>query len=69
MDDAHDIDVVMPMYNSIKYSDNYSETSGILYQYYRDDNDFTVTNFLTDLFKIKEKITSPTGDNGTKMLK
>ena len=25
---AHDIDIVMPMYNLIEYSDNYSKTSG-----------------------------------------
>ena len=31
VDDAHDIDVVMPMYNLIEYSDNYSKTSGILW--------------------------------------
>ena len=29
-DDADDIDVVIPMYNLIKYSDNYSKTSRIL---------------------------------------
>ena len=29
-DNAHDIDIVMPMYNLIEYSDNYSETSGRL---------------------------------------
>ena len=33
VDNAHDIDVVMPMYNLVKYSDNYSKTSGILWQY------------------------------------
>ena len=26
----------MPMYNLIKYSDNYSKISGSLWQYYRD---------------------------------
>ena len=35
-DNAKDIDVVMPMYNLIEYSDNYSKTSGSLWQYYRD---------------------------------
>ena len=30
-------DVVMPIYNLIEYSDNHSETSGILWQYYRDE--------------------------------
>ena len=29
----------MPMYNSIEYSDNYSETSGRLWQYFRDEPD------------------------------
>ena len=28
IDNAKDIDVIMPMYNFIEYSDNYSETSG-----------------------------------------
>ena len=27
----------MPLYNLIEYSDNYSKTSGILWQNYRDD--------------------------------
>ena len=36
-DNAQDIDIVMPMYKLIEYSDNYSKTSGSLLQYYRDD--------------------------------
>ena len=36
IDNAKDIDVVMPIYNLIVYSDNYSETSGSLWQYCRD---------------------------------
>ena len=36
IDNAQDIDVVMPMYNLIEYSDNYSKTSGSLWQYYKD---------------------------------
>ena len=27
----------MPMYNLIEYSDNYSKTSGSLWQYYKED--------------------------------
>ena len=34
VDDAHDIDTVIPMYNLIKFSDNYSKTCGILGQWY-----------------------------------
>ena len=37
IDNVHDIDIVMPMYNSIEYSDNYSKTSGSLWQYYKDE--------------------------------
>ena len=36
-DNDKDIDIVMPMYNLIEYSDNYSKTSGSLWQYYKDD--------------------------------
>ena len=32
---AKDIDIMMPMYNLIEYSDNYARTSGSLWQYYR----------------------------------
>ena len=30
IDNAQDIDIVMPIYNLIEYSDNYSKTSGSL---------------------------------------
>ena len=33
IDNAQDIDIVMPMYNLIEYSDNYAKTSGSLWQY------------------------------------
>ena len=36
IDNAHDIDIVMPMCNLTEYSDNYSKTSGSLWQYYKD---------------------------------
>ena len=34
---AKDVDIAIPMYNLIEYSDNYSKTSGSLWQYYRDE--------------------------------
>ena len=76
VDDAYDIDVIMPMYNLIEYSDDYSKKSGILWQYCCDDpaldaedatTDFIAANAITDWFKIKEKITGETGDNDTKV--
>ena len=30
IDNVQDIDIVMPMYNLLEYSDNYSKTSGSL---------------------------------------
>ena len=35
--DADNLDIIMPMYNSIEYSDNYSGTSGSLWQFKRDE--------------------------------
>ena len=37
IDNAKDIDVVMPMYNLVECSDNYSKTLGNLWQCYRDE--------------------------------
>ena len=37
IDNAENIDVVILVYNLIEYSDNYSKTSGNLWQYYRDE--------------------------------
>ena len=74
IDNAKGIDIVMSMYNLIEYSDNYSKTSGSLWQYTKDipavnnDNaiiDFTNNN-LSDSFDFKVKMTGQTGDNGTK---
>ena len=31
IDDAEDVDLVVPMYNPIEYSSNYSETTGSLW--------------------------------------
>ena len=36
IDNAKDIDIVMPMYNLIEYSDNYAKTTGSLWQYCED---------------------------------
>ena len=37
VDDAQHINIAMPMYNLIEYSDNYSDTSGSLWQFKRDE--------------------------------
>lgn len=38
-DSAEDLDVVIPMYNLLEYSNNYSMTSRRLSNYYRDEFD------------------------------
>ena len=35
IDNAEDLDVVMPMYNLLEYSKNYRKTTGSLWNYYR----------------------------------
>ena len=37
IEDAEDLDIVMPMYNLLEYSKNYRKTVGSLYNYYRDE--------------------------------
>ena len=46
IDEAEHINITMPMYNLIEYSDNYSDTSGSLWDFKRDeiDNNANVTN-------------------------
>ena len=37
IDNTKDLDIMMPMYNLIKYSKNYSKTSGSLWNYCSDE--------------------------------
>ena len=62
IDNAHDIDIVMPMYNLIEYSDNYSKTSGSLWQYHKDDPNDNLVN--SESFKSKVKKIGKTTNNG-----
>ena len=72
IDNAKYIDIVMPMYNLIEYSDNYSKTSGSLWQYCKDrpavNNNGDIVDFnganATDSFNFKAKITGQTDDDG-----
>ena len=66
IDNAHNIDIVMPMYSLIEYSDNYSKTSGSLWQYYKDDPNDNTAN--SESFKSKVKITGKTSNNGNKKM-
>ena len=60
----------MPMYNLIEYSDNYSDTSGNLWQFKRDEiiNNANVTNHNNaPSFKYKSNIIGNTENNGRKV--
>ena len=52
---AKDIDIVMPMYNLIEYSDNYTKTSESLWQYYRDKPNDNLTDSESFKSKIKQQ--------------
>ena len=78
VDNAKDINIVLPMYNLMKYSHNYLKTSGSLSQYHRDElslknNDnivnFTGANHNSKVFKYRQKITSKTGNDREKSIK
>ena len=62
IDNAKDIDVVMPMYNLIEYSDNYSKSSGSLWQYYRDEPANIIQ--ASESFKSKTETEENAPDNG-----
>ena len=48
IDNAEDLDVVMPMYNLLEYSKNYRKATGSLWNYYRDEpNSNTDNNNIT----------------------
>ena len=61
-DNAQDLDIVMPMYNLIEYTNNYSKTSGSLWQYYKDVPNDNIADFKS--FKFNVKITGKTPDDG-----
>ena len=61
VDNAKDINIVMPMYNLIEYSDNYVKTTGSLWQYFRDEPNYNIED--SESFKSKIKITGKTPDD------
>ena len=68
IENAEDLDVLMPMYNLLECSKNYSKTSGSLWNYYRDeltdetndDNDPNKNVIKSKSFKNKTSVTGST---------
>ena len=73
IDTAENLDIVMPMYNLIEYSDNYQDLSATLYQYKQDeppddiDNNLTVNNSSSLKYKVK-LLGNPVVDNNVATL-
>ena len=62
---AEDLDIVMPMYNLLEYSDNYQDSTRSLYQFKRDeppDDNANVGNATTSLV-YKSKLIKGNDDN------
>ena len=69
VDYADFINIAMPMYILIEYSDNYSDSSGSLWEFKRDDvvnNADATNNDNAPLFKYKASLITDTKENGTK---
>ena len=71
VDTAENLDIAMPMYNLIEYSDNYQDSSATLYLYKRDEPpeddavaDLTANNsdFLKYKIKLSGNVTEVAGD-------
>ena len=54
VDDAKDLDIVMPMYDVIEYGSNHAQTSESLWPFYRDELNHNLRD--SKLFKSKIKI-------------
>ena len=70
IEDADDLDIVMPMYNLLEYSKNYRKTIGSFYNYYiyelsddpNNDHHDNIKVANSNTFKYKNKITGNTYD-------
>ena len=72
IEDADDLDIVMPIYNLLEYSKKYRKTIDSLCNYYREElsddnnpNNFPNTN-VGNAFEYKNKITGNTNNQGIK---
>ena len=62
IDNAEDLDVVMPMYNLLEYSKNYRKTTGSLWNYYRDEPSNPLSSDF-ESFKYKTSIVGKTPED------
>ena len=70
LETAENLDIIMPMYNLLEYSDNYEDSSGSLYQFKRDEQNVgdnvnidNVSTYASSSFKYKASILGKIVDN------
>ena len=64
VDNAKNVDIVVPMFNLIEHSDNYTKTSGSLWQYYKVEPNDNLRD--SESFKSKTKMTGNTPADGNR---
>ena len=67
IDNAEDLDVVMPMYNLLEYSKNYRKTTGSLWNYYRDEPSNPLSSN-SESFKYKASIVGKTPEDNDSLM-
>ena len=63
IDNAEDLDIIMPMYSLLQCSKNYKKTTGSLWNYYRDEPSNPLSSS-SESFKYKTSITGNTYNIG-----
>ena len=69
LETAENLDIIMPMYNLLEFSDNYPDSSGSLYQFKTDEqnvgdgNIYNVSTDTSSFFKYKASILGKIVDN------
>ena len=73
IDDCQDLDIVMPLFNLLYYSKNYQKTSGLFWNYYRDEASFGAENGFnysikdSESFNYKTSLTGNLEGNNTEL--
>ena len=65
VDNAKELDVVMSMYNVVEYTNNYTKTSGSLWQYCRNEPNDNMTHEAESFNKFRSKCKINAGNVGT----
>ena len=68
IDNAEDLDVVMPMYNLLEYNKNYRKTTGSLWNYFRDEPSNPLSSN-SESFKYKASILGKTPEYNDSLTK